>query len=100
MEFQEPIKKPVNDHKYKQNELDITREFAKRVIKEFGPCVKGVVLFGSLAKQKKLDKHSDIDILVIVDDVSMFLTPEFVSAYRIITQKIITDLSPKLHFIN
>lgn len=100
MEFQEPIKKPLNEHKYKQNELDIAREFAKKAIKEFGPFVKGVVLFGSLAKQKKQDKQSDIDILVIVDDVSMFLTPEFVSAYRIITQKIITDLSPKLHVIS
>jgi uncharacterized protein (UPF0332 family)/predicted nucleotidyltransferase len=100
MEFDQPKREKVNKFKYSQKELDIARDFSKKVMTEFSTFIKGIILFGSLAKQKHHSKKSDVDILIIVDDVTTALTPEFVSAYRIIMQKIITSTSHKLHVIS
>ncbi len=92
----------INSEKYTDEDLDIAYKFAKRVHKEFGSFIRAVVIFGSLARQiesgtNQMNKFSDIDILVIVDDVRTKLTPELVEAYRIITERIIYETSPKLH---
>ncbi len=92
----------INSEAYSEEELDIAYAFARRVHKEFGTFVRAVVLFGSLARQMKfggsqINKNSDIDILVIVDDVHTKLTAELVEAYRVIVEKIISEISPKLH---
>ncbi|MCJ7757484.1 MAG: hypothetical protein MUP24_05005, partial [Gillisia sp.] len=44
-----------------------------------------------------LKKGSDIDILIIIDDVRAELTAEFVEAYRVIVEKIAFKISKKLH---
>ena len=94
MEFQ--IQKKVREaSKYYNNEnFGIARKFAKIVHDEFGNLVKAVVLFGG--STKKTTTH-DIDIMIIVDDVSIVLTPEVVQTYRIIIEKAIVDISTKLH---
>ncbi|MEM4267954.1 MAG: nucleotidyltransferase domain-containing protein [Candidatus Woesearchaeota archaeon] len=94
MEFQ--IKKrdsPVKTDRSKED-VDIAYKFARSMWKEFDRFIKAVVLFGSAATEKNSD---DIDILVIVDDVSFYITPELVEAYRVITESIVIQTSPKLH---
>ena len=64
--------------------------------KEFGDFLKAIVLFGSTAKRTP-GRHGDVDILVVVDDVTITPTQELVEAYRIIVEKLVTDVSTRLH---
>jgi len=61
---------------------------------EFGNFLKAVVLFGSSAKR---DSGHDIDLLIVVDDVSVVLGSEVAESYRIIVEKAIIDTSKRLH---
>lgn len=81
---------------YSDSAIDLGRQFTKRVMKEFGSFVKAVVLFGSSARFEE-KPEGDVDILVIVDDLTIVLCGEFVEAYRIIIHKIVADISPRLH---
>jgi predicted nucleotidyltransferase len=80
---------------YPTAELNIARQFAKKVYEEMGAFVKGVILFGSVVGR---EKQQDIDLLVILDDVTLRFTPDLVQTYRIIMEKIVADISKeRLH---
>ena len=96
MEFKVESGKIDNKDRYSKDDLSIAYDFAKKVHKEFETFVRAVVLFGSIAK-KKDDKKSDIDILLVIDDVSMKMSKELVQTYRVILEKITRDTSTKLH---
>ncbi|HIH31792.1 TPA: hypothetical protein HA235_03730 [Candidatus Woesearchaeota archaeon] len=84
--------------KYQKHELDIAYEFAKETKKELKELLRALILFGSTARKiNPNDKTNDIDILIIVDDVSIQLSPELVQTYRIILEKIVAKVSKKLH---
>jgi len=92
MEFRiEKRKRDVDIH-YPKEEFDIARDFATRVYKEFGGFIKSLVLFGSATKAPKLAKEADIDVLIILDDVSINLSRELTQTYRIIVEKILVDM--------
>lgn len=95
MEFGINHKDNPNKDKYKKNDIDVAYDFSKKTIKEFGSFIKSVVLFGSTVRNQQ--KSNDIDILIIVDDVSVTLTSELVETYRVILEKLIVDSSRKLH---
>lgn len=95
MEFNIEKKQKKNSDKYHKSDIDIAYMFSKKVYKELGNFIKGIIIFGSAARKKK-DAH-DIDILLVVDDLTMKLTKELVQAYRIIVEKIIADVSIRLH---
>lgn len=84
-----------NKKEYPKDDLDYAYKFSAEISKEAGEYVKGVVLFGSRAR-KSTSPH-DIDILVILDDISIYLTKEFVQAYRIIVQNLVAKISTRLH---
>ncbi len=92
-----------NEHlvKYNKEVIDIVLEFSKLAKKELQELLKAIVLFGSSAKKssqsEKDIKKNDIDILLILDDVSIQLSPELIQTYRIIVEKIIAKTSKKLH---
>ncbi len=98
MQFRIEKRTRVTDVHFPEKEFNISREFAKRVYQELGTFVKALVLFGSTAKGK-LAKEGDIDILIIIDDVSVNLTRELTQTYRIIIEKILADMpdSERLH---
>ena len=54
------------------------------------------ILFGSSVRRQST-KESDIDVLVISNDVSFQITDALIESYRIIVEKIIVNTSPKLH---
>ena len=62
-------------------ERDIAMDFASKVYKEFDTLVKSIVLFGSAAKQETTTR-SDIDIIIIIDDVSIRFDDELIAWYR------------------
>ncbi len=97
MEFKVQKKeRPKQTTRYTKTEVDIAYSFAKSIYKEFDRFCKAIVLFGSSAK-KTASESSDIDILVIVDDVSFQMTPEVVEAYRVITENTVARVSRRLH---
>lgn len=96
MEF-EIHKKEEDISKYNADALHLARRFAKKLYDEFGAFLKAVVLFGSSARKEAYSTKRDIDILVVVDDVTMSLGPETAETYRIIVEKIVSDVSKNLH---
>ena len=94
MKFDIKHKKRQISESYDKEVIDIAYAFSKKVYKEFSEYIKEVVLFGSTARQKHGTK-GDIDILIILDDVSILLDQQFVQAYRVILEKIIADINPK-----
>lgn len=64
-----------------KKEYDIALDFALKVYKKFEKAVKSIVLFGSTIKQSAV-AGSDIDIIIIIDDVSVVWDPEMIAWYR------------------
>ncbi|MEM4366234.1 MAG: nucleotidyltransferase domain-containing protein [Candidatus Woesearchaeota archaeon] len=89
---------PPNVGTYPTENREIARKFAKKVYAEFGNFIKAIILFGEAAR--RTGKEHDIDILIVVDDVSIVLSPELVQTYRIIVEKAIGETSPKLHVMS
>ncbi len=81
---------------YPKTNALIAKKFSQAIYKELGDFIAGLVLFGSSIT--KPIKSSDIDILIIIDDVNMQLSKEIVQTYRIILAKTVANISPeKLH---
>ncbi len=64
-----------------KKETDIAMDFATKVYQKFNKTVKSVVLFGSATKQTQ-SAGSDIDIMILIDDVSIRWDPELITWYR------------------
>ena len=62
-------------------EREIAADFAMKVYEKFDQMIKSIVLFGSSAK-KVSTPDSDIDIIVIIDDVSVRWDSELIAWYR------------------
>jgi predicted nucleotidyltransferase/uncharacterized protein (UPF0332 family) len=86
---------------------DIVKRFSVAIRKELEGLVKSVVWFGSAVRggfvpgKKSLREDvmfgSDIDVLIIVDDMINILTPEVITAYRVVTEKTAANISKRLH---
>lgn len=85
-----------NIEKYRREDLDTAYNFSAELHKELGTFIRAVVLFGSAARHTETSS-SDIDILIIIDDLSMHMSQELVQAYRIIIEKLIVKVSTRLH---
>ncbi len=85
-----------NLEKYTKDDLTLAYDFSKKIYDEFGTFLKAIILFGSVARNKSTGK-GDIDLLVIIDDITMDLSPEIVQTYRIIIEKSIAATSTRLH---
>ncbi len=60
---------------------DIAMDFAKKTYERFNKLVKSIVLFGSVAK-KTPTPGSDLDIIMIIDDVTVNWDQELIAWYR------------------
>jgi len=96
MKFIEKGWENPNIKTYADKDIKTAREFVTKLYNEFGDFIKCAVLFGSLSK-KESSAESDIDLLVVIDDVLMQVTEELLDTYRIINERIIMDVSPRLH---
>jgi len=100
MKFDILKRKNPNIGNYRAEDLNLAYKFAGEVRQELGSLVKAVVIFGSTARKTKTSEKGDLDILVIVDDISTVLTRELTEAYRVVVQKIIMRTSTRLHIIS
>ena len=64
-----------------RKETDIAMDFATKIFKKFNKMVKSVILFGSTARQESVT-GSDIDIIIILDDVTINWDQELIAWYR------------------
>ena len=62
-------------------EDDIAMDFATKTYKKFDKAIKSIILFGSTAKQETVT-GSDIDIIIIIDDVAINWDDELIAWYR------------------
>ncbi len=62
-------------------EREIAMDFAMKVYDKFDQMIKSVVLFGSSAKKIAVP-GSDIDVIIIIDDVSIKWDEELIAWYR------------------
>ncbi len=62
-------------------EREIALDFATKVYNKFEQTVKAIILFGSSARQES-NLDSDIDVIVIIDDVSIIWDEELIATYR------------------
>ncbi|MGM5485454.1 MAG: hypothetical protein ACQEP1_06305 [Nanobdellota archaeon] len=90
------VNKKKKHQKHKKKDVDLAYDFSKRAYKEFGSFLKTIAIFGSSATKKNSDSN-DIDMLLIVDDVSIVLSNEIIETYRVILKKLVSKVSKKLH---
>lgn len=67
---------------------EVATDFGVKVYKKFDKIIKSIVLFGSVS-EKKIEMGSDIDIIIIIDDVSISWDQELIAWYREELEKII-----------
>mgnify|MGYP001566689825 FL=1 len=96
MKFDIPKKEHPNLERYYKEDVETSYRFANEVYKELGGFIRAIVIFGSTARKTK-GLRGDIDILIVIDDLMMSLSPEVIEAYRLIVQKSIVRVSTKLH---
>ncbi|MEM4246754.1 MAG: nucleotidyltransferase domain-containing protein [Candidatus Woesearchaeota archaeon] len=104
MQFKVKQRKNPNIPRYPTDDYHLAQKFSELLKKELGGFVKSIILFGSAARaaehkektEKGLHEH-DIDILVIVNDLTMVMSPEVVEAYRVITENTAAKVSKRLH---
>ncbi|MBW2998393.1 hypothetical protein KY321_02535 [Candidatus Woesearchaeota archaeon] len=94
MEFDVKKRTFVKEVDPRNEVFSLARKFTIDIHKEFGDFIKVVALFGSSVKKKN---PKDIDILVLIDDISVELSPEIAEVYRIIIEKTVVKISQKLH---
>ena len=96
MEFKIQRKENENFFRYPTEDVKIAQQFAQQLKNELQDLVIAVVVFGSIARKEETVK-SDIDILVISDDVRFHMTESLIEGYRIIVENAIRRVSTKLH---
>lgn len=97
MEFKIKERKHHNIPKYKTEDYKTAERFAERLKKELGDFMKAVVLFGSAGRGEETAHEKDIDVLIVINDLTIVVSPEVVEAYRIITERVAAGASRRLH---
>jgi len=64
-----------------RTDFEVASDFATKVYQRFDKIIKSVIMFGSTVKQKTV-AGSDLDIIIILDDVSIKWDEELVAWYR------------------
>jgi predicted nucleotidyltransferase/uncharacterized protein YutE (UPF0331/DUF86 family) len=98
MRFKVHTKKHPNVPKYPSTDYDFGKKFATLMHKELADFVKAVVLFGSTAREERpLYGERDIDLLVIINDLTLIMSNEVIQSYRVITENVASKVSKRLH---
>lgn len=98
MQFDIKEKGKINKRKYVDEDYTYAKKFVQILRHELGTFLKAAVLFGSVAREEKpLYGERDIDVLIVVDDLTQVLSPEVVQSYRVITEQTAAKVSKRLH---
>ncbi|MBN2112269.1 hypothetical protein JW707_04170 [Candidatus Woesearchaeota archaeon] len=97
MEFKIKQRKHHNIPKYPGEDYKTAERFVERLQKELGDFLRAGVLFGSVGREEKTQYEKDIDVLLVVNDLTLIVSPEVVEAYRVITERVAAGTSRRLH---
>ena len=98
MEFETRERGHPNIRSYSADDYKFAKAFAEKMQKELqGGFLKAAVLFGSTARKERTFHEPDIDVLLIINDLTMILSPEVVEAYRVITANTASKVCKRLH---
>ena len=83
---------------YHFNELDkeLSERLAKKLKEELGELLKSVIFFGSAARGSA-KQGSDLDVLLIINDMTVILSKEVVTSLRVIIENSAASISNKFH---
>ncbi|MBW6442340.1 nucleotidyltransferase domain-containing protein [Patescibacteria group bacterium] len=87
-----PKEKVIQNHptlKLKK-ERDIAMDFATKAYQRFDKIIKSIILFGSTVKQTQVS-GSDIDIILLIDDMAINWDQELIGWYRTELEKLLKD---------
>jgi len=92
-------KKPhPNLKRYHGEDFTFATKFAHNIQKELGEFLKAVVLFGSSVRPIDDGRNAhDIDLLLVVNDLTIVASPEVITAYRVIVDNTAAKVSKRLH---
>ncbi len=89
-------KKKVDLKKLREKKFKLAKKFADEIVKKYDGAIKSVVVFGSVARGDMTEK-SDLDLIVIYDDVIARMTDDVKEKFdydiREIAKKIDNDMS-------
>ena len=98
MQFKVHTKTHPNIPKYPSTDYDFAKKFAEQLHKELGDFVKAIILFGSTAREEKpLYGERDIDLLIIINDLTLIMSSEVIQSYRVIVENTASKISKRLH---
>jgi len=97
MEFKIKHREHHNIHKYPGEDYKLAARLADKLQKELGDFLKAIVLFGSAGRGEKTAYEKDIDVLIVVNDLTIIVSPEVIEAYRIITERVSGGISRRFH---
>ena len=97
-----PIKKQEIPSKHSDEDRAVAMRFSAAIAKELDKLCRAIVLFGSVTKHEKLQKAQpdltgDIDVCIVLDDVTIQLTDEIMMTYRIMVENVIRKTSTRIH---
>jgi uncharacterized protein (UPF0332 family)/predicted nucleotidyltransferase len=95
MKFNIQKKENPNIKRYEKKDIETAYKFSAAIYREMGSYLRAIILFGSTARRDKTS--GDIDLLLILDDLSFELSQEFIQTYRIIVEKLVEKISKKIH---
>ena len=96
MEFRIQKKENENIHYYPTEDIKLAQKFSQRLKNELGDFLISAIVFGSAVRRETTAK-SDIDVLIVTDDTNFQITEALTEAYRIIVERLIGEISTKLH---
>lgn len=98
MQFKLQQKSHPNVPKYQTTDYDYAKRFAELLHAELKDFLKAAVLFGSTAREEKpLYGERDVDVLIIIDDLTTVLSEEVIQSYRVITENTAAKVTHRLH---
>lgn len=89
-------KKRSVDYHFDEKDRNLTQTLSNDLKKELGELLKAVVLFGSAARGGKKE-GSDIDVLLILNDLTIVLSKEVVTGLRVIIETAAAKVSNQFH---
>lgn len=98
-----PIERKHVLSRHSDDDKALAYKFAARIYKDLDRLCRAIVLFGSVTQHEmrptpaKPDVAGDIDILLVLDDVSIQLTDDIITGYRLMTENAIREVSSRIH---
>ena len=87
-------KRPVQYH-YDKEDLQLTKIFSKKLKAELNDLLKCVILFGSAVRGDNT-KESDIDVMLILNDLTVVLSEEVITSLRVIIENV-ASVTGRIH---